>query len=52
MRVLTMTEVRISDGERAFVRWRPEALVGDPVDIDVHADGRCTPTVVWANGIK
>lgn len=26
--------------------------IGEPVDVEVHADGSCTPAVVWPDGVK
>lgn len=30
--------------------WRLQP-VGDPVDVEVHADGSCTPAIVWPEGL-
>lgn len=52
LRAMSMKQGSASDGTRSYVFWQIDAPLGEPIEIDVHADGRCTPAVVWPDGIR
>jgi hypothetical protein len=49
LRATEMLQVQTSLGES----WRKSGdPVGEPVDVEVHNDGSCTPSVVWPDGLE
>ena len=38
-------------GSRTWTSWQAGEPVGEPVDVEVHADGTCTPAIVWPDGL-
>jgi hypothetical protein len=52
LRATEMLEVSTSHGRRQWSWWRPGDPFGDAVEVEVHADGSCTPAVVWPAGIR
>ena len=51
LRAMKMRLLTLSHAARTYTSWHPDETYGDPVDLVLHADGTCTPPVVWPDGL-
>ena len=51
LRATEMRLVSTSHAGQAWLSWRLGENYGDPIDVVLHADGSCTPSAVWPDGL-
>lgn len=51
LRATAIREVSTSHGHRTWKSLAAGELIGEPIDVEVRADGTCTPASVWPDGL-